>query len=146
VQVVEPHQGRVGDDTGGIDQLRRPFLQHYPGDRVDPLAHLVQQSLDEAGLSLGVVIEQDHRIGGVLGDRAVDCRPKAEVFSQLHYPYLRQLAAGQLDRVVIRAVVDQDDVDRPRLRAEAAQGPAQLGRSVEIWDVYGWSHALFAAQ
>jgi glucose-1-phosphate thymidylyltransferase len=140
VQVVEPHQGRVGDDTGGVDQLRRSFLQQHSGDRGDALAQSVQQRLDEPQLGHGVVVEQDHRVARSLRHRSVDRPPEAEVLAQLHHLHARQLAPRQLNRVVGRAVVDEDDGAVTRLFGQGAEDAAQAGGAVEVGDVNGWSH------
>ncbi len=69
MQVVEAHQGAVGDHAGRVDQVRRRFLDEHPGDHSRPVRSGVQQRLDEARLALGVVVEQDHRVGRVLARR-----------------------------------------------------------------------------
>ena len=140
VEVVEAHQGAVGEHPGGVDQVRRPFLHEDAGDRVDPLAEGVEEGLDEARLALDVVVEQQHRVRWVGGDRAVQRRPEADVPLQRQHGHLGETLAQQLQRVVAGAVVDDDHLDRPALLAQAAQGPLQLYGAVEVGDVDGCAH------
>jgi hypothetical protein len=79
MQVVEAHQCDVGHHTGGIDEAWRVLLKKHSSHHLDPSTCGIEQGLDEAWLALGVVVQQDDWICGVLLDSSVDCGPKAKV-------------------------------------------------------------------
>jgi hypothetical protein len=73
----------------------------------------------------------------VLAHGAVERRPEAEVLAELEQRHLREVLAHQRRRVVAGAVVDDDDVERPALLAEAGQGAAKLAGAVVVGDEGG---------
>jgi len=80
----------------------------------------------------------------VLGHGPVQCRPEADVLLQRQHRHLRELVVQQGQRIVARAVVDDHDVDRPALLAQALQRPPDPLGSVVVRYVNGWSHGSFS--
>ena len=122
--------------------LRVAFLEEDPGDRIDAIGAGVEHRLDQARLALDVVVEEDHRVGRAFADGAVDRRAEPEVLLHLEHLDLLEALPDELDRAVGGPVVDEDDVDRPGLAAQALERPRQELLGVEARDVDGGPQGL----
>ena len=140
MQMVKPHQGRVGDDAGGVNEARVAFLDKHPGDGVDPFAELGEERFDEGRLGLGVVVEKDQRVAWVSLDSSVQRPTEAEIFAEAHQGHLREALGDQLVGAVARAVVDDYQVDLLGLRKEALQRSDDKLSAVEVRDVDRGTH------
>jgi hypothetical protein len=79
------------------------------------------QTLDEVGTAIHVVVEQHHDLARPGGDAAVACLGEASVVLEALEIDLRPFAAKTLAGVVGRAVVDDDHAVPDGLRAQVAK-------------------------